>query len=122
VQPEERSLKSAAVKTIDLLIPCHNEEESAPALLQALNNTIEGFILYEQGKVQFHLIIVDDGSSDNTCQVFERLIQQSSSLAGDPSSASAATSAKKLACWLASGIAREMLASFSTLTFRTHRA
>jgi glycosyltransferase involved in cell wall biosynthesis len=82
VQPEELSLKSAAVKTIDLLIPCHYEEESAPALLQALNNTIEGFILYEQGKVQFHLIIVDDGSSDNTCQVFERLIQQSSSLAG----------------------------------------
>jgi len=82
VQPEERSLKSAAVKTIDLLIPCHNEEESAPELLQALNNMIEGFTLYEQCKVRFHLIIVDDGSSDNTCQVFERLIQQSSSLAG----------------------------------------
>ncbi len=74
-------LINAAVKTIDLLIPCHNEEESAEALIQALDTTIQGFDLYKQGEVQFHIVIVDDGSSDKTCQVLERLIHQSHSLA-----------------------------------------
>jgi glycosyltransferase involved in cell wall biosynthesis len=75
-------LISEAVKTIDLLIPCHNEEESAEALIQALENTIQGFNLYKQAEIQFQIVIVDDGSSDKTCQVFEQLIRESTSLAG----------------------------------------
>lgn len=70
------------MKTIDLLIPCHNEEESAEALIQALDSTIQGFNLYKQAEVQFQIIIVDDGSSDKTCQIFEQLIRGSTSLAG----------------------------------------
>ena len=70
------------MKTIDLLIPCHNEEESAEALIQALENTIQGFNLYKQAEIQFQIVIVDDGSSDKTCQVFEQLIRESTSLAG----------------------------------------
>ena len=70
------------MKTIDLLIPCHNEEESAEALIQALESTIQGFNLYKQAEVQFQIVIVDDGSSDKTCQVFEQLIRGSTSLAG----------------------------------------
>ena len=69
-----------AVKTIDLLVPCHNEEESAEALILALGDTIQGFDLYKQAEVDFQIVIVDDGSSDKTCQVFERLIQGSTSL------------------------------------------
>ena len=69
-----------AVKTIDLLIPCHNEEESAEELILALGDTIQGFDLYKQAEVEFQIVIVDDGSSDKTCQVFERLIQGSTSL------------------------------------------
>ncbi len=70
------------MKTIDLLIPCHNEEESAEALIHALDDTIQGFDLHKQGEVQFNILIVDDGSSDNTCQVLEQLIRASTSIAG----------------------------------------
>lgn len=78
----DQIFNSEAVKTIDLLIPCHNEEESAEALIQALDDTIQQFDLYQKGDIQFHVVIVDDGSSDNTCLVFERLIRGSSCLTG----------------------------------------
>lgn len=73
---------SEAVKTIDLLIPCHNEEESAAALIHTLDDTIQEFDLYQKGELQFHIVIVDDGSSDKTCQVMEQLIRGSSCLTG----------------------------------------
>ena len=73
---------SEAVKTIDLLIPCHNEEESAAALIHTLDDTIQGFNLYRKGELRFHIVIVDDGSSDKTCQVMEQHIRGSSCLTG----------------------------------------
>jgi glycosyltransferase involved in cell wall biosynthesis len=64
-------------RSIDLLIPCHNEAASAAALLEALNTTIQTFQQPHQFSIHFNLIIVDDGSSDQTCQRFEQLIRES---------------------------------------------
>jgi glycosyltransferase involved in cell wall biosynthesis len=64
-------------RSIDLLIPCHNEAASAAALLEALNTTIQTFQQPHQFSIHFDLIIVDDGSSDQTCQRFEQLIRES---------------------------------------------
>lgn len=75
VQPVD--VKTSDVQTVDLLIPCHNEEESAEPLIRALNKTIDEFDQSQQQKVRFHLIIVDDGSSDQTCLRFEQLIRDS---------------------------------------------
>jgi glycosyltransferase involved in cell wall biosynthesis len=72
----------ANVQTIDLLIPCHNEAESAEALIQALDLTIAAFNQPAQDPIRFELIIVDDGSTDQTCQRFEQLIRQSRSISG----------------------------------------
>jgi glycosyltransferase involved in cell wall biosynthesis len=69
--------------TIDLLVPCLNEEDSAPFLLQELTQTIRDHQTYHPGKrVDFQLIIVDDGSTDQTAQVFDQLIRESSALKG----------------------------------------
>ncbi|MFM7642992.1 MAG: glycosyltransferase family 2 protein [Cyanobium sp.] len=70
-------MPAETVHTVDLLIPCHNEEESAGPLISALERTIDEFETPDQKKVRFHLIIVDDGSSDQTCQRFEQLIHDS---------------------------------------------
>lgn len=68
------------MKTVDLLVPCHNEEESAPALIDALNSTINNSRLKELEDIYFKLIIVDDGSSDQTCQRFEELLEHADAI------------------------------------------
>lgn len=78
---KDQTLISKTVKSIDLLIPCHNEEESAESLIRALDGTIQEFELHKQGKIQFNIVIVDDGSSDKTCQTFQQLIRGSDHLA-----------------------------------------
>ena len=53
---------------LSLAIPCYNEEESigetAPALVHA----------FEEAGVELELILVDNGSTDNTSQVIDQLI------------------------------------------------
>lgn len=75
-------MPAGTVHTVDLLIPCHNEEESAGPLISALENTIDEFEKPQEKTVRFHLIIVDDGSSDQTCQRFEQLIQGAHAISG----------------------------------------
>lgn len=70
------------METIDLLIPCPNEAESAEALIQALDRTIDGSKQPSKVAIGFELIIVDDGSTVQTCQHFEQLIRQSPSISG----------------------------------------
>ena len=73
------------MRSIDLLIPCHNEADGAAELLAAINTTIKELQQTswpEGGEIHFKLIIVDDGSKDETCQQFEQLIHQSESLDG----------------------------------------
>lgn len=75
-----------ALKSVDLLIPCKNEAESAPELMQALQHTLRH--LEEEGSpvdlahLRFSLIIVDDGSSDDTVACFERLLREPGPLKG----------------------------------------
>jgi glycosyltransferase involved in cell wall biosynthesis len=70
-------------KIIDLLVPCLNEEASAPFLVQELSHTIYDFQSRDLGLgIDFQLIIVDDGSSDQTAQVFHKLISDSAALSG----------------------------------------
>jgi glycosyltransferase involved in cell wall biosynthesis len=70
-------------KIIDLLVPCLNEEASAPSLLHELSQTIDDCkSKYSVQDIDFQLIIVDDGSTDQTAQVFYNLISGSAALSG----------------------------------------
>lgn len=68
--------------SIELLVPCLNEEESAPYLLQELVKTIRSFNQAGLQPCDFRLIIVDDGSTDRTVFIFDQLIRESSDLSG----------------------------------------
>ena len=61
------------MKTISILIPCYNEEESLLALyarLTALLKSIDGY--------SFELLFVNDGSKDNTLEIIKKLHAQDS--------------------------------------------
>ncbi|MCS5691569.1 glycosyltransferase family 2 protein [Cyanobium sp. FGCU-6] len=73
------------VKSIALLVPCHNEAEGAAELVTTINSTVEELQRISwpsSGAIQFELIIVDDGSTDATCSQFEKLIHESKQLEG----------------------------------------
>jgi cellulose synthase/poly-beta-1,6-N-acetylglucosamine synthase-like glycosyltransferase len=53
---------------VSVIVPCHNEEESIPHLVQSLEAL--QMELPDEYKVQ--LILVDDGSSDNTWPLLNR--------------------------------------------------
>ncbi|MEB3334739.1 MAG: glycosyltransferase family 2 protein [Cyanobacteriota bacterium] len=69
-------------RSIDLLIPCYNEQDSAPYLLQELGATIQEFSQTNPTRIAFRLTIVDDGSTDLTVSTFEHLIRASKELSG----------------------------------------
>jgi len=55
--------------TISLVIPCYNEEGNIEAIYQLIKNELDGFVDYE-------LVFVDDGSTDNTLLTIVKLSQQ----------------------------------------------
>lgn len=61
------------MKTITILIPCYNEEQSLPYLHQALQNLMQENNLYE-----WQILFIDDGSKDKTLSILKELA------AGDP--------------------------------------
>ena len=69
-------------RTIDLLIPCYNEQDSAPFLLQELGTTIQELRSNNSAQILFRLLIVDDGSTDLTVSTFEHLIRGSREISG----------------------------------------
>lgn len=71
-----------SIPVVDLLVPCYNEQESAPFLLRELSATIQGFKKDSCKDLDFRLIIVDDGSTDQTVDTFDQLIRSNSDLAG----------------------------------------
>lgn len=56
------------MKSITILIPCYNEEESLPSLYTRLSDLVDDISGY-----QFEILFVNDGSQDNTIQIIKNL-------------------------------------------------
>lgn len=54
------------MKTISILIPCYNEQESLPALYKRLKVLTESIKNYK-----FEILFVNDGSRDNTLKIIK---------------------------------------------------
>ncbi len=61
---------------ISIVIPLYNEEESLPELVQWIDK------LMREHKFSFEIILIDDGSNDNSWAVIESLKKEFSSLRG----------------------------------------
>ena len=55
-------------KKVSLLIPCYNEEASLPALYEALEK-----LMTDNGKYDWEVILINDGSRDNTLPLLQDL-------------------------------------------------
>lgn len=60
--------ESYRLPSLDIVIPVHNEESSIESSLRELCE-----VLAATGKCKFRLIVCEDGSSDKTLQILERL-------------------------------------------------
>ena len=65
-------IKRYSKKTLSVVVPCHNEEESIPLLISELEK-----IATEIADVNFELIFIDDGSNDNTLSVLRESASKS---------------------------------------------
>ncbi|MDR3226192.1 MAG: glycosyltransferase family 2 protein [Prevotellaceae bacterium] len=61
---------------ISVVIPLYNEEESLPELVEWIEQVMN------ENKFSFEIILVDDGSSDNSWQVIETLAENKNSIRG----------------------------------------
>lgn len=52
---------------ISIIVPTYNEEESIPELIEWIEHVLE------QKKYKFEIILIDDGSNDNTWKVIEQV-------------------------------------------------
>lgn len=59
------------MKTITILIPCYNEEQSLPNLYEALNNVVDNISNYN-----FEYLFINDGSVDRTLENLRDLHKQ----------------------------------------------
>ena len=60
------------MKTITILVPCFNEDQTLPLLYQSLLQMIDGQGI-DKKKYGFEFLFVNDGSRDNTLEVVKRL-------------------------------------------------
>lgn len=59
------------MKTISILIPCYNEQESLPLLYKALHEVMEDSRF--AGRYTFEIMLVNDGSKDSTLAIMRQL-------------------------------------------------
>ena len=59
------------MKKVTVLIPCYNEEASLPAMYDALQK-----LMAENAGYEWEILMVNDGSKDNTISVIKRLRQK----------------------------------------------
>ena len=59
------------MKTIDLVVPCYNEQEMLPRFVEVTNSVIASLPQYS-----FRYILVNDGSRDGTYLIMKKLAQQ----------------------------------------------
>ncbi len=62
--------------SIDLLIPCYNEEECISTLVAELRETIDELHRSLDRQLQIGILLVNDGSSDRTEEVSEKVLAQ----------------------------------------------
>jgi len=55
---------------ISCVVPAYNEAENLKTFIPALSATLQ------QQKVSFEIIVIDDGSKDNTMTVLESMLDQ----------------------------------------------
>ena len=65
-QPDSERARQCAMPTLSCVVPCHNEARNLDALLRRLLDTVSALV------DSWEVILVDDGSSDDTSQVFAR--------------------------------------------------
>lgn len=63
-----------ATRLVEIIVPCLNEESSAPHLLTEIERVISGS--KNKNTIRFGIIIVDDGSRDNTADIFRSLLSE----------------------------------------------
>ncbi len=69
--PQSRS--SAAEGLLSIVVPCYNEEESLPILIESLSRVFEE--MHESWhELSFELVLVDDGSTDKTPSIMRNLV------------------------------------------------
>lgn len=56
---------------LSIVVPCYNEEESLPLFISAVQEVSAELMLLESGPRSIELVLVDDGSSDNTLALFK---------------------------------------------------
>ena len=69
--PSAYSDEPARVQTCTVVLPCYNEAESLPMLIERLES-----VLSAVPNLEYEFLAVDDGSTDDTPAVLERLRQQ----------------------------------------------
>ena len=53
---------------VSILVPCHNEEKNLPLLYKELSK-----LVYDNPKYEWEILLIDDGSKDNTLQTMKCL-------------------------------------------------
>lgn len=72
VESSVTTRKSTEVTGVSVVVPCHNEQESIHNLAQRLGELVEATI---DSPYEFEFIFVDDGSTDQTCQMLAEHFQ-----------------------------------------------
>ena len=65
---------------VSIIVPCYNEQESLPYFYEAYKKETEGFCDDALGKETFELILINDGSKDNTLNVMKELSMKDNSV------------------------------------------
>ncbi len=61
----KNNLKNTHMKTLDIVVPCYNEEEMLQIFYKELTNNLKN--------IKWNVIFINDGSSDNTLEVIKEL-------------------------------------------------
>lgn len=69
----DRQESSLEKRTVTVLIPCYNEEESLPILFDRMDSLVA-----KSGVLDYTLLFVDDGSKDNTRPLIRKYAQEHS--------------------------------------------